>query len=256
MLLITVDNVGRLGMKFFLILVCTGIIFSGCANNKKNISSEEIVTNECELSHQSSKQCEILNSKNLTNSDKEVTLGLLYLFGNNEVEKNYEKAFLLLSKYSKGNNPEALNGLGIMYLYGLGIKQDFEFANKYFEKANVLGDKVAKINLGELYRQKNDLNTSKYWYERAIVDNPSKAHEGLSKIYLDQKNYEKAFFHAKEAAQLGNTESEYNLGVFYENGIYIKKNLNEARVWYLKAAEKGHLDAKHNLKNLKNNPEL
>lgn len=151
--LITVNDFLKVSYENFLFLIGFVIISSGCTN-KKSINREELVSVECDLSNQLSKQCEILNSKNLAASEKEVTLGLLYLFGNNVVAKNYEKAFYLLSRHTQDNNTEALNGLGIMYLYGLGVNEDLEVVKVYFEKANILGDKVAKINLGELYRKK------------------------------------------------------------------------------------------------------
>lgn len=234
-----------------IILLC--LLSVACTNsklfeNKNDISDLNL---ECGLHNIHSKQCEVLNSNSLNLIEKQAAMGLLYLFGSSGVSKDYSKAYKFLLTSAKQKNTEALNGLGIIYLYGLGVSKNLDLAQKYFEQANSLGDEVSKINLGELYRQKNNFIASEEWYKLAIITNPSKAYEGLSKIYLDQKKFEQAYRYSEKAAELGNTEAEYNLGVFYEQGIYVNKNLEKAIFWYEKAALKGHLDALNNLSLLK-----
>ncbi|WP_436862107.1 tetratricopeptide repeat protein [Acinetobacter haemolyticus] len=51
----------------------------------------------------------------------------------------------------------------------------------------------------------------------------------------------------KKAAELGNPEAQYNLGVFFEQGVYVKKDKKQAEYWYEKAAKQGHLNAINNL---------
>lgn len=226
----------------FLNLVgCTYISHSG---------DENIVNNECKIAGADSTQCKIKNLQDYTILEKEVSLGVLYLFGDDKTQTNYKLAYKLLKSAADNNNVEALNGLGIMYLYGMGKNQDYDLAEKYFKTALGLGDKIANYNLGELYRQKNDINLSTYWYNKSIADNPYKAYEGLSKLYIQNNEYKKAFIYSEKAAELNNPEAEYNLGVFFENGIYVERDINKAIYWYQKAAQKGHQDAIHNLQGL------
>lgn len=240
-------------MKRIVSITLLCLLNVACTNSKlfdkKDV--EKDLNLECNMHNVNSKQCEVLNSNNLNLIEKQTAIGLIYLFGSSDVSTDYSKAYKFLVGPAHQKNTEALNGLGIIYLYGLGVNKNLDLAQEYFEKANNLGDKVSKINLGELYRQKNNLIASEKWYKLAIIENPSKAYEGLSKIYLDQQKFEQAYRYSEKAAELGNTEAEYNLGVFYEQGIYVNKNLEKAIFWYEKAALKGHLDALSNLSLLK-----
>ncbi|MCP4000199.1 MAG: sel1 repeat family protein, partial [Gammaproteobacteria bacterium] len=45
----------------------------------------------------------------------------------------------------------------------------------------------------------------------------------------------------------GNAKAQYNLGVLYLEGRGVEQNIEQARAWFLKAAEKDQLEAQHNL---------
>ena len=51
----------------------------------------------------------------------------------------------------------------------------------------------------------------------------------------------------QQAAQQDHTESQYNLGICYELGHGIEKDLQKAAEYYQKAAEKGYAPAQYNL---------
>lgn len=61
------------------------------------------------------------------------------------------------------------------------------------------------------------------------------------------QDYQKAFSLYALAANEGNSNAQYNLGVMYENGRGIEKNKNKAHEWYFKAAEQGDQDARYHL---------
>ena len=65
--------------------------------------------------------------------------------------------------------------------------------------------------------------------------------------YIEQGDYKKAYEYTVKATELNNVEAEYNLGVFYEKGIYVQKDIQKAIFWYKKAAKQGHKDAINNL---------
>ena len=48
-------------------------------------------------------------------------------------------------------------------------------------------------------------------------------------------------------AKLGDVEAQFNLGVMYDEGTGVDKDLATAAGWYHKAAEQGFLDAQTNL---------
>ena len=57
------------------------------------------------------------------------------------------------------------------------------------------------------------------------------------------KDYQKAFEYSKLAADAGDREGEYNVGLCFEEGLNVARNYPEAFRWYKKASEKGNGDA-------------
>ena len=56
-----------------------------------------------------------------------------------------------------------------------------------------------------------------------------------------------AFKRCLKAAEQGDADAQFNLGVMYEQGNGVKKDYTQAAKWYRKAAEQGHADAQFNL---------
>jgi len=69
--------------------------------------------------------------------------------------------------------------------------------------------------------------------------------EGL-KAY-QRGDYDDADLNWQLLARQGHTISQFFLGVMYNNGIGVKRDLSEALRWYRLAAEQGHTDAQYNL---------
>lgn len=64
---------------------------------------------------------------------------------------------------------------------------------------------------------------------------------------FDAKNYAAALTALRPLAEQGDARSQYALGIMYEYGYGLEKNLPKAHAWYLKAAEQGNNDAQYNL---------
>lgn len=64
-----------------------------------------------------------------------------------------------------------------------------------------------------------------------------------SKELIEQQKFNDAIPILKQAAELGNAESQYNLGYCYQAGVGVDQNLEKAIEWYLKSAEQGFNDA-------------
>ncbi|MBI5881922.1 MAG: protein kinase [Elusimicrobia bacterium] len=60
-------------------------------------------------------------------------------------------------------------------------------------------------------------------------------------------DYEKAFDLTRAAAEAGDDQAQFNLGVLYSKGHGIPVNYGQAAEWYLKAANQGHRGAMLNL---------
>ena len=51
----------------------------------------------------------------------------------------------------------------------------------------------------------------------------------------------------EKSANLGHSTAMYNLGICYEEGTGVTKDVNQAREWYTKAIAQGHANAKTQL---------
>ena len=162
-----------------------------------------------------------------------------------------------------------------MYEKGLGVRQDYFKARQWYEQAAAAGDTDAQFNLGLLYDQglgvKQDHAKAREWWEQAAeagnalaqhqLDDldryeylilPLKAAFDLGNMYQGglgvRPDYAKAREWYEKAAAGGNDEAQFNLGVYYENGLGdVKQDYAKAREWYEQAAENGHVKAQYSL---------
>ena len=102
-------------------------------------------------------------------------------------------------------------------------EQDTEAAEKEFAR----GDLVASLAL---------------WH-RAAQQGYAPAQARLGDILDKSEEDEQAVDWYRKAAAQGNAAGEYGLGQMYVKGEGVKKDIEQARLYTLKAAEKGHLDA-------------
>ena len=65
-------------------------------------------------------------------------------------DKSYDLAYDKASKLSASGDVDAINLVGLMYLYGFGVASNDESAIKMFNKAGAQGSKDAKINLKDI----------------------------------------------------------------------------------------------------------
>lgn len=76
----------------------------------------------------------------------------------------------------------------------------------------------------------------------AQVDLAMAYHEGSGELPKDDA---KAVEWFRKAAEHGNFEAQYNLGIAYYHGFGIKKDLTQAVHWFEKAAQQGYADAQY-----------
>ena len=59
--------------------------------------------------------------------------------------------------------------------------------------------------------------------------------------------YEQALRLWLPLAEKDNADAQYNLGILYQKGLGVEKNLKTAFIWYKRASANGHTDAMYNL---------
>jgi hypothetical protein len=61
------------------------------------------------------------------------------------------------------------------------------------------------------------------------------------------KDYQRAYSEWKAAADAGQAEAQFDLGVLYVQGLGVLRDLNQAASWYRKAADQGNAEAQFSL---------
>lgn len=125
------------------------------------------------------------------------------LFDTGEVQK----ALSYFTKAANGGLPAAMYYCGIIYYYGIGVREDIKKAKYWLEKADIPGIPEASVLLGDIYiyEETDTADTSRILnlYLRAAEQNNSTAEYKLSLIYSEDEQTsqywrERAFNHGYE----------------------------------------------------------
>jgi len=191
--------------------------------------------------------------------EEQYRLGLRYQLGDG-VQKDMQKAFSLYKKSAEQGYPPAQFAMGICHeMGGHGVVQDGRKAAFWYEKAARQGHTKAQLNLGNLYWfedkgvLRNEQKAMDWWFVAAVNGEPE-AQLYLAHRYfqISEKNRDhgalaKAHYWYREAAGQGMASAQYALGVMYQTGRPMQKDMKAALHWYKKAAVQGHKEAKKRL---------
>ncbi|KAK0703793.1 hypothetical protein B0T26DRAFT_659097 [Lasiosphaeria miniovina] len=147
--------------------------------------------------------------------------------------------------------------LGCLYETGYGddIFQDEDYAAELFTQAADLGHPEANYRMGDAYehgklRCPRDPALSVHFYTGAAERGHAAAMMGLCAWYMVgaepvlEKDEEEAYEWARRSADLGYVKAQYAVGYFTEMGVGCRRDILEANVWYVKAADAGEERAK------------
>ena len=137
-----------------------------------------------------------------------MNLGVIYLRGNG-VDQNYLKAIEYFELAAKKNNAVALLNLGFIYSFEFGVTRDYLKAIKYFELSAEQNCSESFLNLGYLY------------------------YEGLGV----QRDVLKAINYFKMAAKQNNSCALFNLGIIYYFNDINKRDYLKAKEYFEAAAK-------------------
>lgn len=87
------------------------------------------------------------------------------------------------------------------------------------------------MHLGGLYYEMKKFDLALKYYNMASNLNYEKADECLGYIYyygrVGERDYEKAYFHYKRSADMGNIVSAYKIADMYKNGYFVEKDFEK-----------------------------
>ena len=178
-------------------------------------------------------------------------MGYSYLYGQNNLPVDYQKAFDYYVKAAIQNNPIALNNLGSLYYSGIGVSRDSNKARVLFTKAASLGNAEAAVNLGFILISGNGASKNPAlaidYFEQASSGNNPAAQFMLGYAYytgkLRPQDYKKAAPLIKKSADAGFDEAQYILAKMYINGHGFPQNYGLAVNNLQKAVAQGRVDA-------------
>lgn len=189
------------------------------------------------------------------NVEAQIELGdYLYKPEGTENDRDCKKAFAWYMKATEQNNDVAYMRVARAYEEGKGVGENKKKAFQYFQKAADEGNMEAVLLMADYYDlgwgvEEDNVKAMNLYQQAAKSEQSNIAGEAC--YYLGMfyevghnvdKNLETAFKWHKKAAEM---ESEYKtLGIFsvatsYEEGLGVDKNIDEAEKWYIKAAESG-----------------
>ena len=133
-------------------------------------------------------------------------------------------------------------------------KKNYKEAIAWYRKAADQGNIAGEYNLGILYEkglgEKTDLTQAIYWYQKAANQNDKDAYKHLTNAqiklagqFYQAKNYKEAISLYRGLAEQGNPVGQYNLGILYEKGLGVPTDVEQAKIWFQKAADQGDADA-------------
>ncbi|ORX68453.1 HCP-like protein [Anaeromyces robustus] len=136
----------------------------------------------------------------------------------NLVIRDYKYAIQLLEKASDLGHIPSQHKLGLCYEYGrLGVEVDAKISMKYFGLAAARGHGESMFELAGWYLTGSEVYKDENKEEVEYIIEPSN---------------ETAFQWTRKAAERNLPKAEFAIGYFYDNGIGINKDPEEAMKWY------------------------
>ena len=182
--------------------------------------------------------------------DNALMLGYMYLYGQDGVETDYDKAFHYYGLAASKDNVIALNNLGSLYFNGIGTEVNYQKAASLFLKAASLGSDDAAVNLGFIYLSSDNPE----YYEPAITlfaqaakngNNTAKFMLGYAyyKGFVVEQDFHEAVKLIRDAAAANFDEAHYIFANIYANGDGIAKNYGNAVKHYRAAIAQGNVES-------------
>ena len=166
---------------------------------------------------------------------------------------NVFKAFKLYEQAANRGNLDAMIKVGVCYRDGKGVCKDAAKAREWLEFSAKSGS-VEGMHEYAVFLEEVDLNIEeaiKWYNEVAKVDENRRA-EVIRRIgkcykYAENLDLKQATECLQQAADLGDTEAMRQLGICYENGEGVDKNLSMAAKLYQLATDRNNAKAMVNL---------
>jgi TPR repeat protein len=161
--------------------------------------------------------------------------------------RNYDSAIPAFERAAEGGNGEAMTCLGIVHMYGRGVKPQPEVGFEWVHRAAIEErDANGMYALAVAYQNGIGVERREHlaedWFEKAAAKGHAEAMRSLGSMYLQEKNdssYHLALQYFHQAVNAGSVDARVDVGMVYELGLGVARNLEEAFRQYRSAAHAG-----------------
>lgn len=138
------------------------------------------------------------------------------------------------------------------YADGMGVKQDFKEALKWYQRSASRGFALSQYRLGTLYERglgvEKDVRRARAWYERAASLDNVKAMHNLAVLATGSASGKPDYVTASrwftQAAERGLGDSQFNLAILYQHGLGVPQDNTLAYKWFSLSSLRGDDEAK------------
>ena len=192
------------------------------------------------------------------NATAQFELGRAYFRGDG-FDTDKAKAHAWILKSAEQGNPDAITTMGYFYFQGIVLEKDEAKAIEWFRKGAEAGSAKSQLNLGLMLRQgktiPHDNTESLKWLEMAASTGDTDAVRTYGQVLFlgdshTMPDRKKAFPFVLKSAEAGDASSQNLIGVSYRDGDGTKKNMEQAKDWFLKAAQQNDPKSQSNLSHL------
>lgn len=174
---------------------------------------------------------------------------------------DYKRAYEYFYQSASLEYPPACAYVGDCYCYGKGVKMDVVQAFEWYHRGAYHNDPYALCRLGECYLSGRgalfrDEEMARTYLERSHELGWPEASAFLAyfdvqleseRLRIPPGTAKAKFVRNMKAAVYGDRESQYQLGVCYDEGEGVDIDFDRALVWYHRSAIQGHKGALHNI---------
>jgi len=171
--------------------------------------------------------------------------------------REYEKARLIYKDLADIGDGFSQFKLGIFYENGLSVDVDFREAAYWYDRSAKSGNTFGKYSLGIMLewglgveyidKHRGEIMREQSKAEGLLNQAQKFADQGdavmqhiVGRIYEGEHEYHEASLWYEKAANQGLASAQTFLGLLYENGEGVEKNILSANAWYTKASAHGY----------------
>lgn len=178
----------------------------------------------------------------LGSSSADYNLGILY-----ELDNNYTKAKEMYEiAIKKHKSSSAMMSLGDLYRNGRGGEINTDLAEKWYKESIKFGNDFAITRLGYLYGDLENYDDAIKCYEKAIIKGDPAAMNSMGLLYQHgfgvQRDINKAVKLYQDASNKDSLGGLINLGLMYEEGLGVPQSYEKAVKLYKRAYQLGYTD--------------